>query len=112
MKKIRRKDREIEADDAIGKKLLDIVEIVENKPGENIKRFETLEANGYYREEQLHRTKHGEVWVDVNLQAIEDEGSRYGWVILATAITQRRLAEEALKRSEEEGMPPLRSPNE
>ncbi len=91
----------IEASRAIGKKLLDVIEIVETYPGENDKRFKMLEANGYYQEEQMHRTKHGEVWVNVSFQAIEDGHKRYGWVALATVITQRKMAEEALKRSEE-----------
>jgi len=91
----------IKASEAIGKKLLDVIEIVETHPGENDRRFQMLEANGYYQEEQLHRTRQGEIWVDVRVQAIEDNGERYGWVVLGTAITQRKLAEEALKRSEE-----------
>jgi PAS domain S-box-containing protein len=91
----------IKAAEAIGKKLTDIIEIEENLPGENDRRFEKLESVGYYRQEQLHRTKHGEVWVDVSMQAIEENGKRYGWVLLASAITQRKLAEAALKQSEE-----------
>jgi len=91
----------IKASVAIGKKLLDVIEVVENHPGENDRRFKTLEADGYYHEEQLHRTRQGEIWVDVSLQAIESNGKRYGWVMLSSAITQRKLAEEALKRSEE-----------
>jgi len=91
----------IKASEAIGKKLLDVIEIVETRPGENNKRFKTLENNGYYQEEQLHRTRHGEVWVDVSLQAIEDIGKRHGWVALASAVTQRKLAEDAMRRSEE-----------
>jgi PAS domain S-box-containing protein len=91
----------VRASEAIGKNLLSVIEIVENYPGENDERFNNLETNGYFQEEQLHRTKHGEVWVDVSFQAIEGNGKRYGWVALATAITQRKLAEEALKRSEE-----------
>ncbi|OGO32509.1 MAG: hypothetical protein A2Z29_06830 [Chloroflexi bacterium RBG_16_56_11] len=99
----------LKAADAIGRKLLDVIEIVESYPTQNVKRFEILETNGFYHEEQLHRTKHGEVWVDLNLQAIEDSGSRYGWVMLGTAITQRKLAEEALKRSEEKYRELIRS---
>lgn len=91
----------IRSSEAIGKKLQDVIEIVEEHPGENEKRFKTLEANGYYQEEQLHRTRQGEVWVDASFQSIESDNERYGWVILASAITQRKLAEEALKRSEE-----------
>jgi PAS domain S-box-containing protein len=91
----------IKAAEAIGKRIPEVIEIDENLPGENDRRVERLESYGYYREEQLHRTKYGEVWVDVSVQAIEENGKRYGWVMLASAITQRKLAEEALKRSEE-----------
>ena len=91
----------IKAAEAIGRKVKDVIEIDESLPGENDRRFKRLEADGYLREEQLHRTKYGEVWVDVSVQAIEENGKRYGWVILSSAITQRKLAEEAMKRSEE-----------
>jgi PAS domain S-box-containing protein len=91
----------IKASEAIDKKLTDVIEIVETSPGENAARFNRLETDGYYQEEQLHRTKHGEVWVDVSVQAIAANGKRYGWVLLANAITHRKLAEEALKQSEE-----------
>jgi PAS domain S-box-containing protein len=91
----------IKASEAIGKKLLDTIEIVEKYPGENHDQLTKMENTGYLHEEQLHRTKHGEVWVDASFQAIEEDDKRHGWVILATAITQRKLAEEALKRSEE-----------
>jgi PAS domain S-box-containing protein len=91
----------IKASQAIGRKLLDVIEIVEKSPGENERRFKKLEAQGYYHEEQLHRTRQGEVWVDINFQAIEGNGKCYGWVALISAITQRKMAEEALRRSEE-----------
>ncbi len=91
----------IKASEAIGKKMLEVIEIVETHPGENNKRIKALENNGYFQEEELHRTRYGEVWVDMSIQAIEDKGKRYGWVALVSAITQRKLTEEALKRSEE-----------
>jgi PAS domain S-box-containing protein len=91
----------IKASQAIGKKLQSVIEIVEKFPGENEERFSKLQNIGYLHEEQLHRTKHGEVWVDASFQAIGGVEKRYGWVVLATAITQRKLAEEAMKRSEE-----------
>ena len=91
----------IKASEAIGKKILDTIEIVEKYPGENQDHLTKIENTGYLHEEQLHRTRHGEVWVDVSFQGIEGNGKRYGWVILASAITQRKLAEEAMKRSEE-----------
>jgi PAS domain S-box-containing protein len=91
----------IKASQAIGKKLLSVYEIVEKYPGENEARFTNLENTGYLHEEQLHRTKHGEVWVDISFQTIGSGDQRYGWILLASAITQRKLTEEALKRSEE-----------
>jgi PAS domain S-box-containing protein len=91
----------IKAAQAIGKTLEDVIEIVEKYPGENKERFSNLNINGYLHEEQLHRTKYGEVWVDVSIQTIGGTENRYGWVMLATAVTQRKLTEEALKRSEE-----------
>jgi PAS domain S-box-containing protein len=91
----------IKASGAVGKKLMDVIEIMENFPGENAQRIKKLEVEGYYQEEQLHRTAQGEVWVDVSMQVIAENGKRYGWIMLASAITQRKLAEEALKRSEE-----------
>ncbi len=91
----------IKASRVIGKNLMDVIEIEESFPGENTRRLKRLETDGYLQEEQLHRTKQGEVWVDVSIQSIEEKEKCYGWVILASAITQRKLAEEALKRSEE-----------
>ncbi len=91
----------IKASAAIGRKLLNVIEIVEDRPGENDRRFKTLESQGYFHEEQLHRTRQGDVWVDVNFQAIESNGNCYGWVALVSVITQRKMAEEALRRSEE-----------
>jgi PAS domain S-box-containing protein len=91
----------VPASRAIGRKLLDVIDVVENHPGENQRRFKKLETQGYYHEEQLHRTRHSEVWVDVNFQAIEGNGVCCGWVALVSVITQRKMAEEALKRSEE-----------
>ena len=91
----------IKASQATGKTLQNVIEIVEKYPGENEERFNNLNISGYLHEEQLHRTKHGEVWVDMSIQTIGGTEKRSGWVMLATAITQRKLAEEALKRSEE-----------
>ena len=82
----------IKASEAKGKRLFDIIEIVETHRGENTKRLKLLEENGYHQEEQLHRTRHGEVWVDVSLQAIEENDKRHGWVALASVITQRKMA--------------------
>jgi len=91
----------IKASEAIGKKLFDVIEIVDPSPGEVDRQFKQGEAQGYYRCEQQHRTKYAEVWVSVSVQAIEDKGKCNGWVALATDITERKRAEEALRESEE-----------
>jgi len=91
----------IKASEAIGKILSDLLEIEEDHPGDNERRSQQINTEGYCREDQRHRSRKGEVWVDVTVQVIEENGQRYGWVILASEITQRKLAEEALKQSEE-----------
>ncbi len=91
----------IKASEAIGKKLFDVIEIVEASPGENAERFKKLETQGYYQDEVLHRTECGEIRVSVSVQEIRNGGKRCGWVALATDITERKRAEEALQESEE-----------
>jgi len=91
----------IKASEAIGKKLFDIIEIVNTSPGETAEQFKQGETQSYYQCEQLHRTKHAEVWVYVSVQAIEANGKRYGWVALATDVTERKQAEEELREAEE-----------
>jgi PAS domain S-box-containing protein len=90
----------IRANEAIGIRLFDVIEIVEASPGENARRFAKLETQGYYHEEQLHRTRCTELWVNVGVQAIEDDGKRYGWVALAEDITERKRLGQALSESE------------
>ena len=92
----------VKASEAIGKKLFDVIEIVETSPDKNAKRFKKLEAKDYYQEEQLHRTKNAEVWVSVSIQAIKSNRKRYGWVALTTDITERRKAEEEKKQLQQE----------
>ncbi len=85
---------------AIGKYIGDIISTVEDYPGQNQERIETLLTKGYNKEDQRYLTPRGEVWVDVNAQAIEGNGRHYGWVTLANDITERKLAEQALRESE------------
>jgi PAS domain S-box-containing protein len=86
----------IKTNDAVGKKLFDVIEIVENSPNENAKRIKHLETEGYYSDVQLHRTKNKEVWVSVSVQEIRYKRKRKGWVSLATDITDRKKAEEQI----------------
>jgi len=93
----------IKAPEAIGRKLLDVIEIIETAPGENAERFKKLETQGYYQEEQLHRAKRSKVWVWVNvsIQAIGDNGKRQGWVVLASDVSEHKWVATELRAAEE-----------
>ena len=90
----------IKASDAIGKTTSDIITLVEEYQGQNKERINLLVEKGFYKEEQLYRTPHGDIWVDVHAQAIEENGKRQGWISLISDISARKQAEEALKQSE------------
>lgn len=90
----------IPASEAIGRNIIDLLDILEDYPGQNDERIKTIRATGFYRDEQKIMTPKGEVWVDVHSQAIEDKGKRYGWVNLMEDITERKHAEDALRESE------------
>jgi PAS domain S-box-containing protein len=91
----------IKASEAIGKPIDEIIHMVEEYPGQNDERLKLLQEKGVNREEQIYRTPRGNIWVDVQAQAMEDNGKRTGWVTLITDITARKKTEEALKQSEE-----------
>ncbi len=91
---------QVKASEAIGKNLFDIIEIPESYPGENRERIEHLEKQGHAEEELIHRTESRELWVSIKVQELLKDNRREGWVALATDITQRRRAEEALIQSE------------
>lgn len=92
---------EIKASSATGKSVPEIVRVVEDYPGQNQNRTNTLVNNGYNREEQVYATPHGNIWFDVIAQAVEQNGQRYGWITLANEITERKKVEENLRTSEE-----------
>ncbi|MGD0780719.1 MAG: PAS domain S-box protein [Dehalococcoidales bacterium] len=91
----------IKASEAIGKPIDDIIHLVEEYPGQNDERLKLLQEKGVNREEQIYRTPRGNIWVEVQAQAMEDNGKRTGWVTLIIDITARKKTEEALKQSEE-----------
>ncbi|MHB8104638.1 MAG: PAS domain S-box protein, partial [Dehalococcoidales bacterium] len=74
---------------------------VEQYPGQNKEHIEQLIKQGFSREEQSYRTPHGDIWVDVQAQAMTNNGKRTGWITLVTDITERKKTEAALKQSEE-----------
>jgi PAS domain S-box-containing protein len=85
----------------VGRFVGEVIYMVEDHPGQNEERVRRLEAEGFSQEEQIFRIPRGDIWVDVHIQAIEDEGQRTGWVMLAMDITERKLAEEKLRRLDE-----------
>jgi len=84
----------VKASEAIGKYIGDVVQLVEDYPGQKQERLKLLTTRGWNKEEQVWRSPRGDVWVDVHAQAIEANGKRYGWVTLAADITERKQAEE------------------
>ena len=89
----------IKAEDAIGKKFLEVIDVSENYPGESEDRIAKIKKAGHWEDERLYRTPNGDIWVDVHLQDIVGEGKRYGRVMLASDITQRKQAEERLRQA-------------
>ncbi len=88
-------------EDIIGKFSGDFIKMEEDYPAQNDDRLRILEERGYNREEQLYHTPKGDLWVDVHVQAIEEEGRRTGWVTLVMDISERKRAEEKLRRLDE-----------
>jgi PAS domain S-box-containing protein len=102
----------VKAEDAIGKRINQVVLLVEDSPGNNYRREQSLFSKGYDHEEQLYRTPFGDRWLDVHTQAIEFEGKRSGWVTLITDVTERKKVAEALTKSEEKLRLMFRSVND
>jgi PAS domain S-box-containing protein len=91
----------VKASDAIGKMPAASMKIVEQYSGQIETRIETLMQTGFIRDEQVFRTPHGDIWIDAQVQAIEYNGKRYGWLTLLSDISERKKTEAALKHSEE-----------
>jgi PAS domain S-box-containing protein len=91
----------IQENDAVGKHIWDVLELVENYPQQNEERIQKLFVQGFNREEQQYRTKSGEYWMDVNAQAIMVNGEKSGWITILTDITERKRMENKLRQSEE-----------
>jgi PAS domain S-box-containing protein len=90
----------IKASEAIGSEILNLIELVEEYPGQNEERRNTLLRNRHNREDQRYRTPTGDIWMDVHTQAIERNGQPYGWITLAVNITERKKVEETLQISD------------
>ena len=70
------------ASEAIGKNLFDVIDTVQTLESENSDILEELKTKGYYKGERLYRTGTTELWVNLSIQAIEQDGKRYGWIVL------------------------------
>ena len=91
----------ITAEEANGKFIGDLLQMEEEHEGQNNERLEILFEKGYNNEEQLYITPKGKVWVDVHVQAIEQDGERIGWVTLVSDISERKELEKEIKENEE-----------
>jgi PAS domain S-box-containing protein len=91
----------IKASEAIGKNTPDIIIMIEDYEGQNKESAETLVKNGFDQIEKKFHTPHGDIWVDMQTQAMEFNGERSGWLTLITDINERKKTEEALRLSEE-----------
>ncbi len=89
----------LKAYEVMGKKFLEVVEVVETYSGEKQDRIKNIQDQGHWEDERLYRTRKGDIWVDVHLQDIVGNGKHYGRVMLASDITQRKQAEAELKRA-------------
>jgi PAS domain S-box-containing protein len=90
----------IKESEAIGKHIWDVLELVEDYPGQNQERVDLLFQQGFNREEQILRSSKGEIWADVFAQAVEANGERLGWVTIIADISERKRMENALRESE------------
>lgn len=91
----------IPAAEALGKSMPDLIEVIEDYPGQNRERLDLLLSRGYNREEMLYRTPKGEIWFDVHAQVIIEGTERNGWITLLADISERKKMEAALRESEE-----------
>lgn len=91
----------IKASDAVGKNIGDLMQMVEEFEGQNIERISNLIEKGMDSQEQLYSTPRGKVWVDVHIRAIEQNGSRTGWVTIASDISERKRMQSIIKENEE-----------
>jgi PAS domain S-box-containing protein len=91
----------IKASEAIGKNLFNIIKLKESPSGHARELSQKLMKQGYNRDEMLFRTPRGEVWTDTTAKVMEKDNQRYGYIITALDITDRKNAKKALQDSEE-----------
>jgi PAS domain S-box-containing protein len=90
----------VEASEAIGKKLFDIIEVIKPSQAELKKEFKDLNAIGHTHSEHLIKTKSVKIWVDVSLQAIKNENEENIAILsIMTDISERKKMEEELRES-------------
>jgi PAS domain S-box-containing protein len=90
----------IDASRAVGRLITDVIHGEDDKGIQIDELSAMLEQSAFLHTEQLFRTESASVWVDLTVQAIVADGKNYGWVLLSTDITQRKLAEKKLRESE------------
>jgi two-component system NtrC family sensor kinase len=91
----------IKASEAIGKKLVDVMIPMLEPTGGPIDLFRKIVDQGYYKDELVLNTPSGPKWADMTIQVIEKDNKRYGFVVTAQDITERKQAEKLMQESEE-----------
>jgi PAS domain S-box-containing protein len=91
----------VKASETVGKNFFNVIRASKKSPEKYAELYQKLMNQGYNREEMLYITPRGNVWVDMTIQVIEQDGKRHGYVITVMDITKRKSAEEALRESEE-----------
>jgi PAS domain S-box-containing protein len=92
----------IKAADAIGKRVTDVLHIVEPSMEQIHKDFLRLKVNGFARYEHLIQVdKNKNIWIELLAQIIKDaNGENKGVLNIALDITERKKMEEQLRKSE------------
>jgi PAS domain S-box-containing protein len=94
----------VQSSEAIGKHILDVVEILEPLPSELRNQYKALEQNdfaGYLSYECLIKTKSETLWIELFPQVIRGEnGEIMARLFIVTAINERKQSEIRIRESE------------
>jgi two-component system sensor histidine kinase/response regulator len=86
----------VRSSEAVGKSLNSILQPIELYRGQGEELRKKLEEQGFNRTEMLYNTPHDKVWVDMTVRTMEKDGKKYGRVITASDISERKRMEQEL----------------
>lgn len=91
----------VNEEDAIGKFIWEVLPFSEDYQGQNQDRINILAKQGFTKEERVFNSPEGELWVDINTQAVETNDERFGWIAIVSDISERKRMENELRDSEQ-----------